>query len=442
MRLRSVSVFRGWNPIRQSLWFVPVMCVLVGVVSSFVVLWIDGLFDYKLVPRWMTGGPDAALAILSSIATSMVSLAALVLTITMVVVQLAMGQFSPRIVQTILKDKPSQLAIGVFVGTFAFAMIAMRDVLVGSSGTSGRVPGLAVVVAFLLVLVSIAVLVIYVHHIGSALRVSALIELVGRDTRSLLDEHYPEPNGVVDDAVIPASRSGVVCYVETDRLVEIAADADCVFELVPAFGEFVPAGSPLLRAIDGDPDRIRDDAADQIVVGLERTLGQDVSYGLRMLVDIAERSLADSPFLDPTTAVQAIDRLHDCLRQLARRPFPDGRYRDANGDVRLVIRVMDWDAYVHLAFDEIREAGAGTPQVARRLRASLLDLREYAPADRRAVLEDQMEMLDQAVRARAPEYQLGYYLTPDRQGIGVAAGVAGDAAAARFGRGPRPSQDS
>jgi hypothetical protein len=107
-----------------------------------------------------------------------------------------------------------------------------------------------------------------------------------------------------------------------------------------------------------------------------------------------------------------------------------------------VIRVMDWDAYVHLAFDEIREAGAGTPQVARRLRASLLDLREYAPADRRAVLEDQMDMLDQAVRARAPEYQLGYYLTPDRQGIGVAAGMAGDAAAARFGRGPRPSQDS
>ena len=440
MRLGSVSVFRGWNPVRQSLWFVPVMCVLAGVGSSFVVLWIDGLFDYKLVPRWMTGGPDAALAILTSIATSMVSLAALVLTITMVVVQLAMGQFSPRIVQTILKDKPSQLAIGVFVGTFAFAMIAMRDVLVGSSG-SGRVPGLAVVAAFLLVLVSIAVLVIYVHHIGSALRVSALIELVGSDTRSLLDEYYPGASGVVDDAVIPANRSGVVCHVETDRLVEIAAEADCVFELVPAFGEFVPAGSPLLRVRDGDPGQIRDDAADEIVLGLERTLGQDVSYGLRMLVDMAERSLADSPFLDPTTAVQAIDRLHDCLRQLARRPFPDGKYRDTHGDVRLVIRVMDWDAYVHLAFDEIREAGAGTPQVARRLRASLLDLCEYAPADRRAVLEDQMEMLDQAIRARAPDYQLGYYLTPDRQGIGVAAGANGDGTAFRFGRGPRPLID-
>jgi len=438
MQLGGVSVFRGWNPIRQSLWFVPVLCVLAGVGSSFLVLWIDGVFDYKLVPSWMTGGPDAALAILSSIATSMVSLAALVLTITMVVVQLAMGQFSPRIVQTILKDKPSQLAIGVFVGTFAFAMIAMREVLVGSSGNSGRVPGLAVLVAFLLVLVSIAVLVIYVHHIGSALRVSALIELVGSDTRRLLDEYYPGPHGVMDESVIPANRSGVVCHVDTDRLVKIAGEADCVFELVPAFGEFVPAGSPLLRVVDSDARRIRHDATDQIVLGLERTLGQDASYGLRMLVDMAERSLSDSPFLDPTTAVQAIDRLHDCLRQLARRPFPDGKYRDEYGDVRLIIRVMDWDAYVHLAFDEIREAGAGTPQVARRLRASLLDLCEYAPANRRAVLDDQMDMLDQAIRARAPDYQLDYYLTADRQGIGVAAGADGAATAEPAGREPRP----
>jgi uncharacterized membrane protein len=349
-----------------------------------------------------------------------------------------MGQFSPRIVQTILKDKPSQLAIGVFVGTFAFAMIAMREVLVGSSGNSGRVPGLAVLVAFLLVLVSIAVLVIYVHHIGSALRVSALIELVGSDTRRLLDEYYPGPHGVMDESVIPANRSGVVCHVDTDRLVKIAGEADCVFELVPAFGEFVPAGSPLLRVVDSDARRIRHDATDQIVLGLERTLGQDASYGLRMLVDMAERSLSDSPFLDPTTAVQAIDRLHDCLRQLARRPFPDGKYRDEHGDVRLIIRVMDWDAYVHLAFDEIREAGAGTPQVARRLRASLLDLCEYAPANRRAVLDDQMDMLDQAIRARAPDYQLDYYLTADRQGIGVAAGADGAATAEPAGREPRP----
>ena len=152
------------------------MCVLGGVALSFGTIAIDRQFNYELVPKAISGRPDAAIEILGTVAASMVSLAALVLTITMVVVQLAMGQFSPRIVQRILQDKPSQLAIGIFVGTFAHAMLALREVQTEGEGV---VPGLAVVVAFFLVVVSIMVLVWYVDHIGRALRVSALIELVG-----------------------------------------------------------------------------------------------------------------------------------------------------------------------------------------------------------------------------------------------------------------------
>jgi uncharacterized membrane protein len=358
-----------------------------------------------------------------------VSLAALVLTITMVVVQLAMGQFSPRIVQRILRDKPSQFAIGIFVATFAHAMLAMRDVRVGGSGGSGTVPGLAVVVAFLLVLISIAVLVLYVHHIGRSLRVSALIELVGKDTRAQLDVFYPQPTDLQqvagDSAVLLAPMSGVVCHVDADRIVACARDARCSLALVPALGEFTPSGAPLLEVRDGDPSRLSRDVCDHVVLGLERTLEQDVAYGLRMLVDIAERSLSDSPFLDPTTAVQAIDRLHDCLRQLARRPFPDGVHRDEAGVVRLTMPVMSWDAYVHLAFDEIRQAGASTPQVARRLRASLEDLRVIALPERIPVLDEQVALLEEEVRRVVPEAELAFALAPDRQGIGVVSGHPG-----------------
>src|SRR6476646_535267 len=322
--------------VRGSLWFIPVVCVGAGVALSFITLWIDSRSDYALVPRSFTGGPDAALAILGAVATSMVSLAALVLTITMVVVQLAMGQFSPRIVQPILKDKPSQFAIGIFVGTFAFAMLAMRQVIIGTSGP-GQVPGLTVVVAFVLVVVSIAVLVLYVHHIGRSLRVSALIELVGEDTRRLLDAQYPGPDEVMAADQICSPRSGVLVHIDHERLVAAAREADCILELVPAMGEYVAAGTPLLR-VDGDRSRLPDDLDGALVLGLERTLDQDVAYGFRLLVDIAERSLSDSPFLDPTTAVQAIDRLHDCLRHIARREIHDGRYADPEGTVRLTVR--------------------------------------------------------------------------------------------------------
>jgi uncharacterized membrane protein len=419
-----MSVYRVAAQVRGGLWFVPVMCVIAGVVLSYVTLWLDELSGYDLIPRSFTGGPDAALTILGAVATSMVSLAALVLTITMVVVQLAMGQFSPRIVQPILKDKPSQFAIGIFVGTFAFAMLAMRQVLIGSSGP-GRVPGLTVVVAFVLVVVSIAVLVLYVHHIGRSLRVSALIELVGEDTRRLLDAQYPGPDEPrpVDRSLVAATSSGVLCHVEFERLVEAARNADCTLHLIPAFGEFVASGAPLLR-VEGEltEDQL-DEARDAIVLGLERTLDQDVAYGLRLLVDIAERSLSDSPFLDPTTAVQALDRLHDCLRHIARREFHDGQFTDAEGVVRVTLRVMNWEAYVHLAYDEIRQAGAGTPQVARRMRASLEDLVQYAPPQRRAVLLDQLRLLDLAIENQVAEHDLSYARAPDRQGVGVAAGT-------------------
>src|SRR3954447_424590 len=240
--------------LRSSLWFIPVMCVIAGVVLSIVSIAIDRAFDYAALPRWLTGGPDAATAILETIAASMVSLAALVLTITMVVVQLAMGQFSPRIVQTFLQDRPSQFAIGLFVATFAHALITLREVQFEGDG---QVPGVSIAVAYVLVLSSIAMLVLYVHHIGRSLRVSALIELVGSDTRRLIERRYPNCLVASEQAseMITAPRSGVLVGVDRDRLVQLAVAGDCVLHVVPALGEFVPAGAPLVR-IEGPNDRL------------------------------------------------------------------------------------------------------------------------------------------------------------------------------------------
>ncbi len=412
--------------LKSSLWFVPVLCVLAGAALSFGTIALDRYFGYEALPTRLVGGPDAAAYILSTVAASMVSLTALVLTITMVVVQLAMGQFSPRIVQRILRDKPSQLAIGLFVATFVHAILALREVTINGDGT-GNVPGIAVVTAFVLVLLSIAVLVVYVHHIGQALRVSALIELVGDETRTLLDKRYPDKGQALDHQqdslpVVSARESGVVTGIGYEQLVEEGRRADCRLELVPALGEFVPAGGPLFRvhgestAVDGD--RLHE----ALILSLEPTLDEDVAYGVRLLVDIAERSLADSPFQDPTTAVQAIDRLHDILRQLARRPFPDGRHLDEAGQVRLTMRTMSWEAYVHLAFDEIRLAGAGSPQVTRRLKAALTDLRSIAPPERVGIIDLQLDLLSTTTEASlSDERDVELALHEDREGIGAAA---------------------
>jgi uncharacterized membrane protein len=424
------------NHLRSSLWLVPVACVLFGFVLSVGAIAIDSAADYSLIPDSLTGGPDAALAILSTIAASMVSLAALVLTITMVVVQLAMGQFSPRIVQNFLRDKPSQFAVGLFVATFVHAMLTLREVQLSGGGT---VPGVAIVVSYVLVVVSVVVLVLYVHHIGRSLRVSALIELVGHDTRKLLDLQYPNrldvgrPEG---GETINATRSGVVTLVDRERLVSLAEEADCVLEMVPPLGAFVPAEAPLFRVL-GDARHLDvDGVIGAIGLGLERTLDQDVAYGMRMLVDMAERSLAESPFLDPTTAVQAIDRLHDCLRQLAQRELPDGLCRDSSGTVRMVLPVMDWDAFLHLAFDEIRLVGARSPQVTRRIVAALADLETVVPPERLPGVRAQHAAVLSAVADQVGNGEdIEFALRPDRLGIGVAAGV--DASSVPGGLDPR-----
>ena len=226
-----------------------------------------------------------------------------------------------------------------------------------------------------------------------------MIELVGGDIRELLDRRYPE-RIIVDDApvdAVVAPNSGVLIGIDRDRLVMLAADADCVLHVLVALGGFVPAGAPLVR-VEGAADRVdRASVLGALRSGLERTMDEDLAYGFRLLVDMAERSLSESPFADPTTAVQCIDRLHDGLRQLAGRRLADGRLYDETGRLRVTVPTMDWDAYVALAFNEIRLAGVASPQVTRRLNAALDDLIDHAPAERRPVLVEQRELLQEAI---------------------------------------------
>jgi uncharacterized membrane protein len=192
--------------------------------------------------------------------------------------------------------------------------------------------------------------------------------------------------------------------------------------VVPALGDFVPAGAPLLR-IKGQPKLdITPEVLRRISLDTERSFNQDLAYGPRLLVDICVRSLAE-PF-DPTTVVQAIDRLHDFLRQLVHRRFPSGEYRDEAGTVRLVIKTVSWDDYVRLSFEEIRMGAAASVQVTRRLRACFEDLLQCAPEERRAPLERQLRLLDGEIESSgAASPDSAVWRQSDPQGIGASRAV-------------------
>jgi uncharacterized membrane protein len=413
-------LYRLWHNLSSSLWLVPLLCVLGGIILALGTAAIDRYFGYGLIPQSVTGSPNAAQTILNMIATSMVTLTSIALTLTLVAVQLAMGQFSPRIVRALLSDYRTQLSIGLFAATIAYSMLTLREV----DPQGGVLPGLATIVAYLLMLASIITLILYVHHASQKLRVGGLIDFVGDELRKQLDDSYPvDHTGATsnrhDERCVVAPKPGVIIRVDHQGLVAAARSVGCVLEMVPTMGDFVPAGAPLFR-VHGEPEGLDSEKiAHLVALGHERTHDTDPAFGFRKLVDIAERSVVQ-PFNDPTTAVQAIDRLHDCMRQLAPRPFPSGRHYDEQGELRLVVRTIGWDGYVRLAFDELRLAGAYSPQVARRLRAALEDLKTVAPPERQPVLDRQLDLLKGLVSQiyEEEEEEIGASLTADQQGIG------------------------
>lgn len=395
----------------HSLWVVPLLCIAVGAVVAALALTVDAAIGYDRLPSSVLGTPTAVQTILSTAASSMLTLTTIVLTVLTLGVQLAMQQFSPRIVRALLDDRRSQLAHGLFAATFLFCMIAVAKVD-DSAKPGHQVPSVTVALGYLLLLASLLTLVAYVHHAGQSLRVAGLIDLVGDNLQHELERTFPvEHRPAADPAAVTTTDAGVVVMLDEPGLVEQARRSDDRLEMVVAVGDFVPRGAPLARSGGGrtvDGDAVRR----MVLLDNERSHVGDAAYGFRKLVDIAERSIASSPFDDPVTAVQAVDRIHDGLRQLCVRRLPDGRHRDADGVVRLLTRELAWPGYVALALEEVVEVGAASPVVARRLLAALDDLVAVAPAERRPPLEAQRRrLLDGAAEA-------GVEVRPDVQGIG------------------------
>lgn len=202
-----------------------------------------------------------------------------------------------------MRDLPSQLSIGLFSGTFVYALLALRAVDSPPGPDAGAVPGLTILVAYALMLASLGTLVLYVAHAGRSLRPSGLIDLVGDDLHAQLARIYSTqdaglPAATPGGSTIVATEPGVIIGLDEAGLVDLARSAGCVLRTVPMMGDFVPAQGALLE-VEGDRERLDVQRARAMVeLGAERTHHDDSAYGFRALVDIAERALAQ-PFEDP-----------------------------------------------------------------------------------------------------------------------------------------------
>lgn len=381
-----------WARLRDGFWVLPLLCAAIAAGLALSLSAIDDALGTSFtLPLLFAGGPEGARALLSAIITSMISFTGLVFSITIVVMQLTSSQFSPRVLRTFLRDRFNQLALGVFVATFVYALFVLRAVR-GTAQVDPFVPQLGVTTSFVFVLASVVVFLGYIHHIAQSIRAATIISGIADETRTLIERRFPADAGPAPRLPLPAApgrpvnakKPGVVQQVDDDALLRLAEKHAVTICLRRAVGEFVPAGAPLFDVHGEDPpDEQRLFAAVQ--VSTERSLDRDVGFGLRQLVDIAERAL--SPGVnDPSTAVQVIDQLHDLLRRLATRQLPPRDRTTDDGRLAVHVPQPDFADYLTLAVTEIAHWGEDSDRVLRRLRVMLDDLRDVALPENRPVL--------------------------------------------------------
>jgi uncharacterized membrane protein len=351
------------------------------------------------VPWLFQGGPDGARALLSTIATAMISVTGLVFSITMVVLQLASSQFTPRVLGSFLDSRVTQATLGVFAGTFVYALTILRAVRGASDGIEDFVPQTSVTAAFLFVLASVGWFLAFIQHITSSIRVSEVVFSTADATRAVVRRMFPEEPPSEPDEHGPArphrrtvtvgDRHGHLRDVDLEGLVRHAAEHDVVVELLTGVGTFLPEDSALavLHATAPDvlTDELEEDVRRAVRLTKERRVDQDPAFGLRKLVDVAERAL--SPGVnDPTTASQVVDAEHRVLRVAVRRHDPPARLCDDDGIVRVVHRPETVAQLLELAVAEIAHWGSDALQVPARLRAMLDDLADVALPQHRAAI--------------------------------------------------------
>ena len=432
MRWNQKYIIKSY--IRNSLWLTPFFAVLAFWVVTRITHGIGG---------WLrqTGRIDEATAffglsmagartMLETIVTINLSFIVFTFGSLLVAIQVAGGQYTPRIIATtLLRDNAIRFTVGYFVFTLLFtlrALTRMGNEIVHQFNTF---------IAGMLGLVSLVVFLYLIDYAARLLRPVSLVHRVGKSGIAVIQSVYPEstaPPRPVESPGLPASpdrivanagTSGILLALDLKGLVSQARQANGMIEFVPQVGDFVAADEPLFRLYGGAIAIDDRQLLASVALGSERTIEQDPTFAFRILVDIAIKAL--SPAInDPTTAVLAIDQIHRLLRHVGLRHVSHEEVCDEAGKLRLVFRTPNWEDFVHLACTEIRHCGTGSIQITRRMRSMLDNLMNTLPPHRHAELRKQLELLDRAIEghyAFAEDRALARM--PDPQGLGGSVGV-------------------
>lgn len=369
-----------------------------------------------------SGGAEGASLLLGTVAGSMIAIAGTVFSMTLVALSLASSQLGPRLLRNFMRDTTNQVVLGTFVATFLYCLLVLRTIR--RADEVAFVPHLSVSIGLLLAIVSVGVLIYFIHHISVSIQADEVVARVGRELEEGIGRLFPGQLGqpgpdtsiAPGDAALPAAferearpvgalEDGYLQLIDADALMALASQEDLLLRLERRPGHYLVQGQAMVMVWPGE--RVTDALVDQLneafVFGNQRTATQDVEFSFQQLVEIAVRAL--SPGInDPFTAIACVDRLGSALSSLARRDMPSPLRFDSHGRLRLVAPGSTFAGIVDTAFNQIRQNARSNPAVTIRMLDAIAQIAgQMQHTQDAACLQRHADMIVRGAREAVPE---------------------------------------
>ncbi len=412
--MKHIKLSKLWDSLHSSYWFVPSIMAVLAIALAVTMLTFDRAGYYGPLEKsgWIyTGGPDGARGLLSAVAGSIVSVTATSFSITIVALQLASSNFGPRILRNFMQDTGNQVVLGTFIATFIYSLLVLRTVR-GEDGQDEFVPQIAVTVGVLLALLSIGVLIYFIHHASTIIQASHVISEISSDLDRTIGRLFPEQIGLslperqhqiaeipinFDSEACPirATSRGYIQAIDEEELMKLANKQNLLLRIKSRPGKFVIQGSVLVLVWPGDcaNEKLNKKINDAFILGKERTEQQDIEFPINQLVEIALRAI--SPAVnDPFTAIRCIDRLGAGLSRLAQKDFPSPYRYDDDNNLRVIVEPVTFADLTDAAFNQIRQYSTKDVAVTIRLLEAIALVATYTRNSKhRAALRRHAEMI-------------------------------------------------
>lgn len=380
--MSRTQLYNIWATVRSSLWFIPSLMILTAFCTSFLTVFCDTLLQDELLltglrseqnsllSHFLIVGPEGARSVLSTIAGSMITVAGVTFSITIVALTLASSQFGPRILTNFMQDKSTQIVLGVFVATFLYCLLVLRSVR--STESDIFVPIISVNISVFIAVLNAGILIYFIHNIATSIKAETVISEVYLSLQNNIDRIFHDIDPKDDDTpgnsshihsdklnseeTLLAEHDGYIQAIDYGKLLDICVDHELFVHLHLRAGLYATHTTPIatVKYVSELDDSTIKQLQETIIYGRQRTPEQDIEYAIHQLVEIGVRSL--SPGInDPYTAISCIDYLSSSLCHLAGKHFPDSHCYDNDGQLRIITKPVQFSDVLDTAFNQLRQ---------------------------------------------------------------------------------------